>query len=83
MVVCEIAPAVVGLPDDISFGVIHTSRLFALHAEELTVGEYLKYAPPWEISVRNLVDEFHFISAINCLRFDICIAVTVLKYVLT
>lgn len=28
------------------FGSIHTSRLFALHAEELTVGEYLKYAPP-------------------------------------
>ena len=45
VVVCEIAPAVVGLPDDISFGAIHTSRLFALHAEELTVGEYLKYAP--------------------------------------
>lgn len=28
------------------FGSIHTSMLFALHAEELTVGEYLKYAPP-------------------------------------
>ena len=24
------------------FGSIHTSRLFALHAEELTVGAYLK-----------------------------------------
>ena len=82
MVVCEIAPAVVGLPDDISFGVIHTSRLFALHAEELTVGEYLKYAPR-EISVRYLVDEFHFISTIHCLLFDICIAVTQLKYGLT
>lgn len=62
MVVCEIALAVVGLPDDISFGVIHTSRLFALHAEELTVGAYLKYAPPREISVRDFVDEFHFIT---------------------
>ena len=36
--------------------------------------------PPGEISVRYLIDEFHLISAINCLRFDICIAVTVLKY---
>ena len=30
--------------------------------------------------MRYLIDEFHLISAINCLRFDICIAVTVLKY---
>lgn len=53
------------------FGSIHTSRLFALHAEELTVGEYLKYAPPREISVRYLVDEFHFISTINALGYSI------------
>ena len=38
MVVCEIAPAVVGLPDDISFGVIHTKKWFPSHAEDVIVG---------------------------------------------
>ena len=75
MVVCEIAPAVVGLPDDISFGVIHTSRLFALHAEELTVGEYLKYAPPI-VAVRKFIYDFHFISTITAPRLLHCVEVT-------
>ena len=38
MVVCEIAPAVVSLPDDISFGVIHTKKWFPSHAEDVIVG---------------------------------------------
>lgn len=79
MVVGEIAFAVVGLSDDVAFDVIHTSRLFALHAEELTVGAYLMYAPPRIIAVRKFIYEFHIISTIHCRRFDICTAVTVLK----
>ena len=65
------------------FGSIHIKKLLPLHADALTVGAYLKYAPPPEISVWYLVNEFHFISTIHCLLFDICIAVTQLKYGLT
>ena len=62
------------------FGSIHARKLLSGNPLALTQGACFLNTPPPIISVRKFVDEFHLISAINCLRFDICIAVTVLKY---
>lgn len=71
MVVCEIAPAVVGLPDDISFGVIHTKKWFPSHAEDVIVGivalwgggDY-KYPQRAAFAVGCSVNKFQHISII-------------------
>ena len=65
------------------FGSTHISKLLLTHADALTVGAYLKYPPPVEISVRKFVDEFYFISTIHVSRFGLRLAVTQLKYGLT
>lgn len=71
MIIGEVPFAVVSLPDDISFGVIHTKKWFPSHAEDVIVGivalwgwvDY-KYPQRAAFAVGCSVNKFQHISII-------------------